>query len=384
MMKSALMTAMTLLFGTAFAVDLEVVKSNFGVQIYGRLKADMSYDTARTDTGNFARWVESEGSEGSDDLFNLTARESRLGVNLSGPDTESIKTTGKVEIDFYEGGTENKAQFMMRHCYIQAAWPELALSLLAGQTSDIFSPLAPSTLNYSVGWWVGNIGYRRPQVRLSKTVTATDDVKLGFDFGPSRTIGDDWGNDPGDTGEDSGFPTLQGRASVSFPALASLVATAGISGHWGQEEYDPEAEGSSEDFNSWSVDADLTLPLHQKVTLKAEGFTGMNLDTYLGGIGQGVNRTEMDEISSLGGWAAVDVKPVDKWTCGVGVGMDNPNDGDLNKGDKTQNVTTFGNVKYDITKALCTGLEISYWNTQYKDKSTGDSVRFQTSLIYTF
>ena len=41
-------------------------------------------------------------------------------------------------------------------------------TILGGQTWDVISPLNPRSLNYSVYWWAGNIGYRRPQVRLTK------------------------------------------------------------------------------------------------------------------------------------------------------------------------------------------------------------------------
>ena len=136
MVKRMVWLAILVIFGTAFAEDGESVLSKFGIKVYGRLKADASYDTSRTDDGNFARWVMPEGDKDDDDLFNLTARESRLGLNLTGPGAPSIETSGRVEIDFYEGGSENKSRIMMRHAYIQLDWPDYDMSLLAGQTSD--------------------------------------------------------------------------------------------------------------------------------------------------------------------------------------------------------------------------------------------------------
>ena len=136
------------------------------VSLYGTIKLDAAYDTSSIDVGNFARWVESPAVE-DDDQFNLTARQTRLGLRLAGPETEALAASGRVEIDFYEGGEENKNRLMLRHAYMVVDWLEPDIELLAGQTSDLISPLVPMTLNYSVAWWAGNIGYRRPQARLT-------------------------------------------------------------------------------------------------------------------------------------------------------------------------------------------------------------------------
>jgi hypothetical protein len=93
-------------------------------------------------------------------------------LNFSTPTANGIETSGKLEIDFYGGGPENKNLPMMRHAFMKLDWPKRGFSILAGQTSDVISPLVPSTVNYSVAWWVGDIGYRRPQLRLTKAFKA--------------------------------------------------------------------------------------------------------------------------------------------------------------------------------------------------------------------
>ncbi|UCD56941.1 MAG: hypothetical protein JSV16_14145 [Candidatus Hydrogenedentota bacterium] len=285
------------------------VVSTYPIALYGRLKFDAAYDTARTDVGNFARWVESEENREDDDQFNATARESRLGLIIHGPDVAGLLTSGRVEVDFYEGGAENKTRLMMRHAYLQLDWPEYDFSILAGQTSDVISPLCPYTLNYSVAWWVGNIGYRRPQFRLTKGFDLGEANSVLLQGAASRTIGDDIPYDPGDTGEDAGFPTLQGRAALSFPFLTNERATVGISGHWGEEEFDLDNADSNEDLDSWSINLDFTFPIRYWLTLKGELWTGENLDSYLGGIGQGINQVKREEIASVGGWAALSFGP---------------------------------------------------------------------------
>ncbi len=360
------------------------VRSKYPVELYGYIKLDAAYDDSRISTGNFARWVESEATNKDDDELNITARQSRFGLNFFGPETADMKTGGKVEIDFYEGGAENKARLMMRHAYLKLDWPDSDLSLLAGQTSDVISPLLPSTLNYTVAWWAGNPGYRRPQIRLTKGLKLGDDSRLVLQAAATRTIGDSTAFSPGDTGEDAGFPTLQGRAGLSFPMLTNKKTTLGVSGHWGVEEYDTDGMDTHKDYKTWSVNVDATVPICGRLALKGEAFTGKNLDAYLAGIGQGVNTAQTEEIASTGGWAALSFGPFAKWRFNVGGGVDDPHESDLNAGQRSRNLSVFGNTLYQINKAVRVGFEVSRWETQYKDAHDGHSYRFQTSFIYSF
>ncbi|MCP4378295.1 MAG: hypothetical protein GY794_19235, partial [bacterium] len=141
--------------------------STLDIQLYGKIKLDAAYDSGRTNTGNFARWVNSGEKQRGDGQFNMTANETRLGLKFTGPTTKQLKTNGLVEIDFYGGGTETSPQPRLRHAYLNLEWPQQRLSVLAGQTWDVISPLNPGTLNYTVQWWGGNIGVRRPQVRVT-------------------------------------------------------------------------------------------------------------------------------------------------------------------------------------------------------------------------
>ena len=77
----------------------------------------------------------------------------------------------------------------MRHAYLKLDWPKSRFNIIAGQTSDVISPLYPQTVNYSVGWWTGNIGYRRPQLRFTKAMRINKDVDLKLEGAFARTIG---------------------------------------------------------------------------------------------------------------------------------------------------------------------------------------------------
>lgn len=366
------------------------VWSNLDIQLYGYLKLDAAYDSSRTENGNYAKWVDSESTNDNDNQFNMTANETRLGMLLNGPDNGSMITSGRVELDFYGPGSgiaENQGRLMMRHAYFKLDWPEKRFNIIAGQTSDVISPLYPSTVNYSVGWWTGNIGYRRPQIRLTK--------ELGFDTGGflklegavARTIGRSDAIGGTESGEDAGFPTFQGRASVTLPMFGAKEATIGVSGHCGKEEYDIATSGRNKKFNTWSFNVDYTQPVNNKVEIKAEVFTGENLDAYLGGIGQGVTTTGTniyEEIGSKGGWVAASLGPWNNKRFNVGVAMDDVERGNVNYGDRTLNRSIFGNVYCALNKQTDVAFELSHWRTEYKGPGDGESLRAQMALIYKF
>ena len=364
------------------------VWSNLDIQLYGYLKLDAAYDSSRTTTGNYVKWVDSENTNKNDNEFNMTANETRLGMMITGPEDDGAKTSGRVEIDFYGGGPENKSRIMMRHVYLKIDWPDERFSIIAGQTSDVISPLNPYTLNYSVAWWAGNIGYRRPQIRLTKSFALNSDVDIKLEGALARTIGIDNTLTPSsESGEDAGLPGVQGRVSATFPLLRYKPTTFGVSGHWAKEEYDTSLSGANKDFDSWSLNLDLTQPVNEWLTVKGELFTGENLGAYLGGIGQGVNTNTYKEIGSRGGWVAASLGPWSKWRYNLGVSIDDVDNDDLAgiSGDKRNyNRSIFGNVVYSVNKNTEIGFELSQWHTEYNSQSNGDSLRAQTSFIYRF
>ena len=50
------------------------VWSSLDIQIYGYLKLDAAYDSSLIDTGNYAKWVESEGRKNSQDYRHAERR----------------------------------------------------------------------------------------------------------------------------------------------------------------------------------------------------------------------------------------------------------------------------------------------------------------------
>ena len=368
----------------ASTVDKKNVLSGLDIELYGIIKQDTSYDTSRTNPGNYVVYVDSEATRDDDDEFNLTANQTRLGMRVNGPVTDTLKTSGLIEFDFYGNyASENKAKIQMRHAYMVLDWPASQFSILAGQTSDIISPLVPNTLNYTVLWDAGNIGYRRPQIRFTKSIPLGEKASLKLEGGPARTIGR---TDPtgSETGEDAGVPTGQARVSMTFPFVGPKPTTVGFSGHVGKEQYDTDSTGNHVDLDSRSINLDVTQPVWPWLTIMGELFSGENLEQYFGGIGQGVNTTTLEEISAEGGWIAINLGPWSKWSFSVGAGLDEVDRDDVANGARTRNSSVFGNVIYSFNKNAQLGFELSRWETYYRGPGDADDLRFQTSFIYKF
>jgi hypothetical protein len=350
----------------------------------GYFKADAVYDRARVNAGNYALYVLDKPEN---DVMSVTARETRLGLDFAWKEND-IKTAAKLEFDFYGLGVssatlnsqENKATSMLRHAYLQLTrghW-----SILAGQTSDIMSPLVPKTVNYTVCWDQGNIGYRRPQFRVSGWVDAADNIRLTATAGAARTLGGDVDGDKVDDGADAAVPTAEGRLGLGVKLAENESLDIGFSGHYGTEEY--QVASTKKDVASWSGNVDLKLSLNGLFELAGEFFTGQDLGAYYGGVGQTVNLLKQ-EIRSKGGWGQLSIKPTSGLWLNVGYGLDDPDAGDFEiPADSTLgkqsfidlNAVFFASVFYDVTSTVTAMLEVSQLKTDYLYKIyAGDALR---------
>jgi hypothetical protein len=356
--------------------------------IYGRFKGDIAFDSDQTNSnGNFVQWV---SNEGGGDQMALTVRETRVGIDL----TMGESITGNVEVDFFGGsamgtatviddttgnpetGTaatsppENKPTVLVRHVYAKMDLGN-GMSLLAGQTSDIFSPIAPSILNYVAGWYCGNTGYRRPQLRFECAVGETG-VLTQASIG--RSVG----------GETSASADFQGRVGYTIKDdMDNGKLTVGASGLYGFSDDDRDLQVSG-----FAIDGKGSIG---KLVVSGEYFTGMNMSAYLDGIGQGTDSVS-GEIEAKGGWFQVGYAATENFTASIGFGYDDPQRKDLGsaatddqKRDRNQSV--FVTLRMQLNPKTEAAIEYSKWTTTYFD-GTGnkefENNRVQASLIFLF
>ena len=354
---------------------------------YGYVKLDASWDEGLVNPGNYARWVVSKDAVTDHPHFNMTARQTRLGFTVTAK-SGGATLTGRWESDFYAGAgaaAENRNALQVRHAYVDAVWPS-GWSILAGQASDVVSPLNPGTLNYIVAWWGGNIGYRRPQLRVTRRFKMGEGKELRIEGAASRTIGDEFvAADPGDTGADAGAPSFQGLVGLTTPVSGRSLGL-GVYGHRGEENLHKELGGDPLKLASSSWGMYLTLPVGPKATLNGEAWAGSNVDDYMGGIAQGIRvaGTTANVVGARGGWAELALRSAHGTQVNFGYSVDDADDADLAKGARGLNRAVWTALTHEPGGGLKYGVEISNWETRYLEMASGKSWRVQTSVQFSF
>ena len=362
-------------------------KGNFSIVPYGILWGNMVYSTQRTTPGSYTLFVQSASTQPEGE-FLVDARNTRLGIDIGGPRMAFFNyaaTGGKVEIDFQNSvlSTENRATILLRHAYMEAKNEEFRLVM--GQTWDVISPLNPGTLMYSVGWYGGNIGYRRAQLRGERFLAFSDTSLVTAQLSANQTVFSD-----GTTvirGESPTWPIIEGRIAwtIGDRGKGARPITIGISGHIGEGQSDHTILGPNHHHRTWSGNIDFRMPITDRLGVQAELFTGENLGAFLGGIGQGIDPTTLQPIRSTGGWFDIWYDWTPWLHSHVGYSVDNPNNNDLaTVGERSYNQFYFGNISYDVTKKFLVGFEVSSWKTNYVGLLPGDSVRCEFVAKYGF
>ncbi len=360
-------------------------------EVHGYFKLDVSFDDSPTVPGDYVKWVAAGTAGDADDGFNGTVNQTRLGLAARGALGRRGQLGGQLEIDFF--GSGEGADPRIRHAFVELSWPEAAVDLLVGQTSDVISPLVPATLNYTAAWWAGNIGYRRPQLRLTKTWTVGRATSSSDETGGRTSVKLEaalthniYDTKVGSlTGEDAGFPAVQTRASVTLSDHGARPVTLGISGHRAHEDFAVASAVATQRCDSWSVNLDASVPIAAVMTLEGELFTGAGLAPYLGGVGQGFDPETGRGIHSRGGWLAMSYAPV-HGCCRLALGfsIDDVDGDEVTAGGRTSNRSVFGNMVYAVNRHLDFGIELSHWRTEYQGLDDADALRTQTSVFYKF
>ncbi|MCP4581521.1 MAG: hypothetical protein GY839_07860 [candidate division Zixibacteria bacterium] len=361
-------------------------KPSVSVDWYGYFKLDGSYDQNLSSHGNFIMWV--NPSE-DDAQFNMTVKQTRLGLNATGSGYGNATVKGKLEMDLYgNGAAENKAALVIRHAYFSIQSGNT--KLLAGQSWDLISPLNPSTLNYTVLWGCGNFQYRRPQVSLHQTFAMGENTKATLSGGFFRTIGTDLiplsfslageTSDGSDDGTDAAIPSMQGRLDINYKFSSGAKLRIGGSGLYGQLKAETNL-GNSETYKSWTGCGHLMFSLPSGAGFAGEVYSGSNLAAYLGGIANG---NTVEGVGALGAWASAWVKPAPKVKLSSGFGIDQVEEDDIGDGARMNNQCFFGNASYSIVPGASVGFEVSQWQTEYKNVDTYSSLRAQTSFVLKF
>jgi transglutaminase-like putative cysteine protease len=341
------------------------------VSVYGFLRTDAIYDSGKANNGQAPQFIQS-GTD--DDQFSLHPRLTRLGVDLKAPPGK-WDVSGKIEIDFQNGGSESRETPRARHLYLQAK--QGRSSWLVGQTWDLISPLFPSANDDSLMWNAGNLGDRRPQIRY--TYDGESGISAAVALGLTGAIdGQDLDNNGTRDGEESGMPNIEAR--LGWKGSKSAV---GLWGAFAKEETDAPVGGST-NFDSSLLGVDWSFGLTSVLDVRGEAWTGKNLSDFRGGITQGVNSTTGSEISSSGGWVELGFNANPAYRIAFGYSVDDPDNDDVPAGGRTKNSAFFVHNQWQLGSGLELGANYLYWVTDYNGAPKGKDNRFNVFLMRKF
>jgi len=270
---------------SATAPPPQVRAGESGVAFYGFVRVDAIYDDSRPSAFQTPLFILSEdertGLRDNEDLT-LHPRLTRFGMNYTGPQVPRLgngSLSGKIEIDFQNGGRESRAISRFRHAFLQTSWKRG--SLLLGQTTDVISPLLPNVNADTLMWNAGNLGDRRPQVRYRyKSGLVTFESAAGLTGAVDEL---DLDSDGVRDGEASALPNLQMR--VGFDSSSKDFWSIGMWGLRGWQQTN-KAFGGERRFVSSAVGADYKLAFGKRARVQGEAWMGEALGDFRGCIGR--------------------------------------------------------------------------------------------------
>lgn len=368
----------------------QLVSARNRMKFYGFLRLDTDIDSERPNAPQTPLYIASAdpklGGKPDAGNFSLHPRLTRFGVDYTGPEVASLddaQLSGKLELDFENGGSESRQIIRIRHAYLQVQKDDF--TILAGQTWDVFSPLYPTVNNDTLMWNAGNLGDRRPQFRVSYDPRiGRGRLSISSAAGLTGAIdAQDLDNNGYRDGEESGKPDYQGRVGYSYPLIGDQSASLGASFFYGWENTSRVLVGRTA-FQAQAVNIDYTLPITRTLNLRGEGWWGRNMSDVRGGAGQGINLTTGREIRGRGGWSELSLHLSRIYSIHPGFTTDDPVDGDVPIGRRTRNQAFYLGNRITPGGNFTIGADYLYWRTAYKGASPGIDNRVNVFFQYAY
>lgn len=282
---------------------------------------------------------------GSGGSFGATLRQSEIGFEAFGPNLAGAKTRADLQVDLAGGfppapnGT-NSGLLRLRTGTMRMDWTNT--SVVVGQDAIFFSPNSPTSfasLAIPALSAAGNLWSWVPQIRVEHRLVLGEESSLLFQGGILDPLsGEVPGTKPGSSyyrqsgpGESSRQPAYGTRIAWMRNVFGQPLRV-GVGGYYNRQDY-----GFDRNVDGWAGMTDIELPLNHQFSLSGKFYRGRAVGGLYGGIGRSVlfngdptlAITEVHALNSLGGWAQLKYRPVNKLEFNAAFGMDNPYAADL-------------------------------------------------------
>lgn len=300
--------------------------------------------------------------------FDATARQTTLFGLFTGPDVGGFKAGGMVLVCLYDNSVVADLYGLLPiNAYGELKNDDWRIA--AGLQFDVFNPLNPTVLPFSVLGTSGNTGFYRTQLRVERYLHPDDDTQVTL----TASLGDPVPTTLSDQfrlSEDNGLPNLDLRAAVGLGPVQGEGPAArrpmelGVSAVGGQlrTTQGPDRVVS----NVWGLGTDARWAADPRWGLQGEAYLGQGLGTYGASALNNINPTTFRPIRTAGFWAEAYCHWwVDVLHTHVGYGLDDPVDGDAGPLLPVRNQTYYATTIWEVTKAFRVGVQVSYLRTNY-------------------
>lgn len=379
--------------------------SKYRVRLTGIALLNVYGYRGQVDNADFPAIAAPPDPLGATGSFGGSLRQSRIGLEVFGPDVWGAHTSANIQFDFAGGfaQTENgntMGLIRLRTGTIRFDWANT--SVIAGQDYLFFAPLQPTSLaQFAVPAlsYTGNLWAWTPQVRVEHRFMLGHGQKISLSGG---ILDSQTGDFPGigvdlypSWGEQSNQPGYAARVAWSMPAFDKQL-TLGFGVYYGRQFW-----GFGRYVNGWVATSDLTLPLGKRFEFSGEFYRGNAVGGFGGAIGQtvlisgdfGDMATEVDGLDSMGGWVQLKYRATPKLEFNAAFGDDSPFSHELRQYSSTpptynalltKNIGPFANFIYNVKSNVMFSLEYRYLKTFSLDSGSNSAHHLNLAIGYVF
>lgn len=316
--------------------------SKYRVRLSGIFLANVFGNRGNVDSIDFPELAQEPGTLDSAGSFGGSIRQSQIGIEGFGPDIAGAHTRASLRFDF-SGGFPDESNgvamgvMRLRTGIFAMDWKNT--SLIAGQDTLFFAPLAPTslaTMAVPAMSYAGNLWGWTPQVRIEHRIAVSENSHVTVAGGILDPLSGDGVEETGidrppSWGEESGIPAF--ATHVAWTGNSNGQAwTVGAGGYYGRQYW-----GFGRNVDMWTSTVDFKTPLTKLFELSAEFYRGRAVGGLGGGIGQSVlfsgslidPASSVHGLDSLGGWAQLKYKVRPNFEINGAFGQDNPFAADL-------------------------------------------------------
>ncbi len=319
--------------------------------------------------------VVDESVDGRNDAFlSWSVQNTRFGFMLEPYDFggKNFKVDARLELDFFSTSNMNANTAVPRIRRAYAGIGQEHWHVLMGQEWDVFSPLNPNTYHVGASMWrQGNLGFRRPQLRL--TIKQSIGDESGFE-GVLAALLSSNSMAFSDAGNTTCVP--MGQARVGFwHNMSAGKFWAYISAVFARHN---NAVSGNADVTNWGIAGSFFIPAHKFLKASLEFHYGQSLGSLFS------NSSDTTRQRLISGWGQIQSQWLKWFETNIGYGYEGLKSSQVAAGWVKSNQTLFANLKFKPVNALAIGPEYNFLRTNYQGNGASNANAITLNIMYFF